>query len=376
MAYYIAKVLTRRDQLGMRKKKGKGKGDKGKKSDAEDGECDQGSQKRKKPRVAGKKKHGKTNTTKRARKVKGKDSEAEVCDTPDAPGSSKGGQKNAVCKGKAKSKASPKKRGSPKSTRKPVPKASPKKKSRGSKVKPSAGSPSELPGGSAADDVEPGKVKEPMPKRRTRRVATPQAHVSAPVGLNLQDLKRCFWGEIAHQWKSGKKNLKGGDFSLSSFEKTTLSCYYSRARPSIGLRGKKKDYPMRTNLECYNFSFNLKDVLNVGLAMKCALVAVSWLMVWNFKITLALEMNHENSDLLFPNIAKTEAEWIDQQALDNDDFDIFSEPVQTHLSSIKETALAAIEDYKAESPSRGGADVDWFDHLCRRSETTFALVCF
>ena len=87
MAYYIAKVLTRRDQLGMRKKKGKGKGkgDKGKKSDAEDGECDQGSQKRKKPRVAGKKKHGKTNTTKRARKVKGKDSEAEVCDTPDAP---------------------------------------------------------------------------------------------------------------------------------------------------------------------------------------------------------------------------------------------------------------------------------------------------
>ena len=286
MAYYIAKVLTRRDQLGMRKKKGKGKGDKGKKSDAEDGECDQGSQKRKKPRVAGKKKHGKTNTTKRARKVKGKDSEAEVCDTPDAPGSSKGGQKNAVCKGKAKSKASPKKRGSPKSTRKPVPKASPKKKSRGSKVKPSAGSPSELPGGSAADDVEPGKVKEPMPKRRTRRVATPQAH-SRPLVWIFK-----IWNDV-----SGVKLHISGSQGRKIWREVISHCLRLRRRP----------FPATTAEQGHPLAWGVRKRITQraqtwNATISRSISRMSWMLDWPWSVHLwlFLDLWFGTSRLLWP----------------------------------------------------------------------------
>ena len=173
---------------------------------------------------------------------------------------------------KGKAKALPKKKASPKAT----PKASPKTKSRrsrGGKSAPAAGS---SPPDAA---VVEAPSEKPEPKRRARKVATPQAHVPSSVGMNPEDLKRAFRGEISHQWKSGKSLLNGNDFPSVSFEKITLSCYYNRSRPSVGLRAKKKDYPMRTNLECYNFSFNLKDVCNIGLAMKCAVVAVSCLMM-------------------------------------------------------------------------------------------------
>ena len=164
---------------------------------------------------------------------------------------------------KKKAKASPK----------ASPKVSPKKRARCSRGGKSAAapSPSEHEGHDAAADASPETVK-PEPKRRGRKVATPQARGPSSVGLSPEDLKGAFRGEISHQWKWGKSRLNGDDFPPASFEKTTLSCYYTRSRPSVGLRAKKKDYPMRTNLECYNFSFNL---CNIGLAMKCALVAVS-----------------------------------------------------------------------------------------------------
>jgi hypothetical protein len=112
-------------------------------------------------------------------------------------------------------------------------------------------------------------------------VATPQSRApDAPMtDESMVELKKSFKGEIIHQWKSGKTRLTAGDFPVRSFEHTTLSCYFTRSRPSIGLRAKKKQYPMRTNLEYFNFSFNIKDVCNVGLAMKCAVEAASCLMI-------------------------------------------------------------------------------------------------
>ena len=71
----------------------------------------------------------------------------------------------------------------------------------------------------------------------------------------------------------------------------------------------------------------------------------------------SLKSDNEDRDLLVANIATTKAEWIDEQAANNDDFDLFSDAVHGHLNSIKETALTAIEDYKAESGT-GGVDVN------------------
>ena len=273
---WLAQVVTRREQLGMRRKKGKNKkgddhDDEGVKATSKQtnkGDAKAAS-KTKKNEEGIKKRRGKTC------KAKGpKDTEASESSKED--GGSNCVPKKAQPKGKAKAKAkvSPKKKA--KASPKASPKVSPKKRARCSRGGKSAAapSPSEHEGHDAAADASPETVK-PEPKRRGRKVATPQARGPSSVGLSPEDLKGAFRGEISHQWKSGKSRLNGDDFPPASFEKTTLSCYYTRSRPSVGLRAKKKDYPMRTNLECYNFSFNLKDVCNIGLAMKCALVAVS-----------------------------------------------------------------------------------------------------
>ena len=127
-----------------------------------------------------------------------------------------------------------------------------------------------------------GKSKRAKPTKTTkgRKVATPQNHdPPAAPSYEIQvyeELIPMFKGELAHQWKSGKTNLKLEDFEPAVFERATMSNYFSRSRPAIGLKLRKNvdlGSVHRTspfNNEWAYFSFGLKDVCNVGLAWKCA----------------------------------------------------------------------------------------------------------
>ena len=146
---------------------------------------------------------------------------------------------------------------------------------------PSPASPAELPSRS----VE----MKPEPKRRARKVATPQAQEIPPpeippleippvparmdVDLTPEQMVDTFKAELSRQWKSGKTDLRAGDFRQSIYTRSTLSCYFSRSRPAIGVkaRGSAKK---GVNKEYAYFSFNLKEVCNVGLAMRCATICV------------------------------------------------------------------------------------------------------
>ena len=311
----LSKVLTRRDQLKVRKPKGK-KGDKGdEENECEDGEGEgdvegegeaskHGSRKRvkkangkgKEPQKKAKGKgKGKGKTGKKAKesdeagdgktapKRTRKSKEAHDDDAVDtvAKGDAPPKPKASTSKPTSKAKASPKSKS----------KASPKPKSKASRTKSSrSASSAPSPSGPAAREeldeshADAPEIAEPVKKpqkRGPRRVATPQSRApDAPMtDESMVELKKSFKGEIIHQWKSGKTRLNGGDFPVRSFDHTTLSCYFTRSRPSIVLRAKKKQYPMRTNLEYFNFSFNIKDVCNVGLAMKCAVEAASCLTI-------------------------------------------------------------------------------------------------
>ncbi len=122
------------------------------------------------------------------------------------------------------------------------------------------------------------KPVQPQPKRRGRKVATPQVQVVQVVQaevpeLTMEEMKDSFKAELSRQWKSGKTNLGSDDFSSNCFTSSTLSCYFSRSRPAIGVKSRgtaKKG----VNKEYAYFSFNLKDVCNVGLAMRCATTCV------------------------------------------------------------------------------------------------------
>ena len=83
-------------------------------------------------------------------------------------------------------------------------------------------------------------------------------------------------GELNHQWKRGKDKLTADDFpALPTFNKCFISPYWRRARPNVGLVAKGK-FPNngKKNKEFAHFSFPMKDVLNIGLAMHCAIKAV------------------------------------------------------------------------------------------------------
>ena len=276
------KVLSRRNQLQMRndrkeaKGKGKGKG-RGKNKDTEN---------QKKP---GKKKPDEeTNgnddeeckkpvkrTRKRKAATESESVEPEVGESKDGAGSSKDTKKTektektkkTAAKSKAKAKSSS-----------PKPKASPKKKGRNSKG--AAAKKASSPSASASPAELEGAAAEPEDSKPTRRrkVATPQ-NQSPPSGQILGDLLKQFKGEIAHQWK-GKGFLGRDDFPHLKLSHVGLSCYFTRSRPAIGVVAKKKHYPMKTNLEFANYSFNLIDVHNVGLAHRCAVVTVSRLILW------------------------------------------------------------------------------------------------
>lgn len=80
-------------------------------------------------------------------------------------------------------------------------------------------------------------------------------------------------GELIFQWKSGKHPLDSSDFEHRSFNKSWLSSYFKRARPAIALKTSKPT--SRKNKEFAYYSFNVKDVCNAGLAMKCAVMMVT-----------------------------------------------------------------------------------------------------
>ena len=154
-----------------------------------------------------------------------------------------------------------------------IPATQPRKKQRrsmSSKPRDSPASPAELP----TEAVEPVK---PEPKRRGRMVATPQVQAEVPppmaTDLTVEQMKDSFKSELSHQWKSSKTNLGSDDFPSVCFASSTLSCYFSRSRPAIGVKARgtaKKG----VNKEYAYFSFNLKEVCNVGLAMRCATTCV------------------------------------------------------------------------------------------------------
>ena len=93
------------------------------------------------------------------------------------------------------------------------------------------------------------------------------------VDLTPDQMVDSFKAELARQWKSGKTDLRAGDFTPDCYDKSTLSCYFTRSRPAIGVKARgtaKKG----VNKEYAYFSFNLKEVCNVGLAMRCATICV------------------------------------------------------------------------------------------------------
>ena len=136
--------------------------------------------------------------------------------------------------------------------------------------------------------AKPAKETKAAPRRK---VATPQQRSTPPPSYDTQvmeDLLPVFKGELAHQWKSGRTNLKLEDFETVAFERITMSNYFSRSRPAIGLKIRKNINPGSVhktgplNTEWAHFSFSLKDVCNVGLAWKCATHTVLSNMNWCF----------------------------------------------------------------------------------------------
>eukprot|EP00435_Cladocopium_sp_Y103_P039801 s2451_g10.t1 len=152
-------VLTRRDQLGMRQRKGKNKNKKGDDQDDEGVKVPKGDVK------PGRKKKDDEKTTekppRKPRKAKNPKG-TEASDGASKDGDSKGGEKKPMPKGKAKS--SPKKKASPKTT----PKASPKKRARCSGGGKSARAASSSPR-DASVDAPSEKLEKPQPKRRSRK---------------------------------------------------------------------------------------------------------------------------------------------------------------------------------------------------------------
>lgn len=129
--------------------------------------------------------------------------------------------------------------------------------------------------------------KSPEPavlKRSSTKVEKPSGPASKkrvcrkpPVeGKILDGLKHGMLGELTHQWKSSKDKLTAEAFpSLPTFNKCFVSPYWRRARPTVGLVAKGK-FPNngKKNKEFAHFSFPMKDVFNIGLAMHCAIKAV------------------------------------------------------------------------------------------------------
>ncbi len=82
------------------------------------------------------------------------------------------------------------------------------------------------------------------------------------------------YGELVRQWKSSKPILKGIDFTPVTFAKSSLSCYYTRSRPAVGLKTKLPTD--RSNKEFAYFAFKPQDAMNIGLARECAVRTVSY----------------------------------------------------------------------------------------------------
>lgn len=140
--------------------------------------------------------------------------------------------------------------------------------------------------------AKPAKPAKETKTAKGRMVATPQQRPPpAPPSYEIkvmEELIPSFKGELSHQWKSGKTNLKLQDFEPAVFERCTMSNYFSRSRPAIGLKVRKNAHvgschrTTPSNHEWAYFSFGLKDVCNVGLAWKCATHTVLSKMNWCF----------------------------------------------------------------------------------------------
>ena len=145
-------------------------------------------------------------------------------------------------------------------------KAKPKAKSKAKVVKPTP----------EPETKSTRKRKTPIPSAPATQDGTGEADPPAvprepQVMLDQVD---SLYGELVRQWKSSKPILKGIDFTPVTFAKSSLSCYYTRSRPAVGLKTKLPTD--RSNKEFAYFAFKPQDAMNIGLARECAVRTVSY----------------------------------------------------------------------------------------------------
>lgn len=137
--------------------------------------------------------------------------------------------------------------------------------------------------GDGAKTRSPAKPSLPKPevleKPKPKRARQSKQPLAASAGDVLDDLKPGMLGVLNHQWKSGKAMLTADDFPETYvFNKSTIGPYWKRARPSVGVVAKAslgfKPANNGKNKEYAHFSFPLKKVCNIGLAMHCAIQTV------------------------------------------------------------------------------------------------------
>ena len=74
----------------------------------------------------------------------------------------------------------------------------------------------------------------------------------------IEGLADTLLSTLVREWKSGRVNLRGDDFEKRVFSRSSFSPYYTRSRPSVGLKTRLPTW--RSNKEFANFSFPMADV--------------------------------------------------------------------------------------------------------------------
>lgn len=109
-------------------------------------------------------------------------------------------------------------------------------------------------------------------KERTNKTSKP-ANIEVPSPEDnearlIEGLADTLLSTLVREWKSGRVNLRGDDFEKRVFSRSSFSPYYTRSRPSVGLKTRLPTW--RSNKEFANFSFPMADVLNIAFAHACA----------------------------------------------------------------------------------------------------------
>lgn len=112
------------------------------------------------------------------------------------------------------------------------------------------------------------KITEEV-KTTVKRGPKQPAHEFEGEPTTLEDQRPAIWAELSRQWKSGKAQLTGADFEPASFLRTSVSSYWKRDMPAVGLKTKGK-----AGKTYAYFSFPRELAVNIGVALHCARVVV------------------------------------------------------------------------------------------------------